>query len=81
MEIRFTSNVIVSEKGEVSKSACPVQIIFCLKEQNKKKLNRYVQNITGQSYLLCLNDMFLEVTAGFSTRSGLSSNQMVRVVY
>ncbi|KAI0931379.1 hypothetical protein AcW2_000283 [Taiwanofungus camphoratus] len=37
----FTSNVIVSEKGEVSKSACPVQIIFCLKEQNKKKLNSH----------------------------------------
>lgn len=38
---RFTSNVVVSEKGEVSKSACPVQIIFCLKEQNKKKLNSH----------------------------------------
>ncbi|KZT73214.1 glycosyltransferase family 2 protein [Daedalea quercina L-15889] len=37
----FTSNVVVSEKGEVSKSACPVQIIFCLKEQNKKKLNSH----------------------------------------
>ena len=38
---RFTSNVVVSEKGEVSKGACPVQIIFCLKEQNKKKLNSH----------------------------------------
>lgn len=37
----FTSNVVVSDKGEVSKSACPVQIIFCLKEQNKKKLNSH----------------------------------------
>lgn len=32
---------MVSEKGEVSKGACPVQIIFCLKEQNKKKLNSH----------------------------------------
>ncbi|KZT08571.1 glycosyltransferase family 2 protein [Laetiporus sulphureus 93-53] len=37
----FTSNVVVSEKGEVSTGACPVQIIFCLKEQNKKKLNSH----------------------------------------
>ncbi|CCM03651.1 uncharacterized protein FIBRA_05795 [Fibroporia radiculosa] len=37
----FTSNVVISEKGEVSKSACPIQIIFCLKEQNKKKLNSH----------------------------------------
>lgn len=37
----FTSNVVVSDKGEISKSACPVQIIFCLKEQNKKKLNSH----------------------------------------
>ncbi|KAL5519166.1 CHS2 [Sanghuangporus vaninii] len=37
----YTSNVVVSEAGEVSKGACPVQIIFCLKEQNKKKLNSH----------------------------------------
>ncbi|KAI0778781.1 chitin synthase [Trametes elegans] len=37
----FTSNVVVSERGEVSQGACPVQIIFCLKEQNKKKLNSH----------------------------------------
>ncbi|TBU49278.1 chitin synthase [Dichomitus squalens] len=37
----YTSNVIVTERGEVSQSACPVQIIFCLKEQNKKKLNSH----------------------------------------
>ncbi|KAL6304892.1 chitin synthase 2 [Sparassis latifolia] len=37
----YTSNVVVSEKGEVSMGACPVQIIFCLKEQNKKKLNSH----------------------------------------
>ncbi|KAH9929752.1 uncharacterized protein B0H18DRAFT_1117301 [Fomitopsis serialis] len=28
-------------EGEISKSACPVQVIFCLKEQNKKKLNSH----------------------------------------
>jgi chitin synthase len=37
----YTSNVIVTESGEVSQGACPVQIIFCLKEQNKKKLNSH----------------------------------------
>jgi cellulose synthase/poly-beta-1,6-N-acetylglucosamine synthase-like glycosyltransferase len=38
---RYTSNVIVTESGEVSQGACPVQLIFCLKEQNKKKLNSH----------------------------------------
>lgn len=38
---RYTSNVIVTDSGEVSQGACPVQIIFCLKEQNKKKLNSH----------------------------------------
>ncbi|KDQ63192.1 glycosyltransferase family 2 protein [Jaapia argillacea MUCL 33604] len=37
----FTSNVVVTETGEVSNGACPVQVIFCLKEQNKKKLNSH----------------------------------------
>ncbi|KAH7886159.1 glycosyltransferase family 2 protein [Phlebopus sp. FC_14] len=37
----YTSNVVVSETGEVSSGACPVQILFCLKEQNKKKLNSH----------------------------------------
>ena len=39
---RYTSHVVVTEKGEVSQGACPVQIVFCLKEQNKKK-----KEITG----------------------------------
>ncbi|KAJ3477033.1 hypothetical protein NLI96_g10743 [Meripilus lineatus] len=30
-----------SNRGEVSPGPCPVQIIFCLKEQNKKKLNSH----------------------------------------
>jgi chitin synthase len=38
---RYTSNVVVSESGEVSMGSCPVQILFCLKEQNKKKLNSH----------------------------------------
>lgn len=38
---RYTSNVVVTETGEVSQGACPVQILFCLKEQNKKKLNSH----------------------------------------
>lgn len=37
----YTSNVVVTESGEVSPGSCPVQIIFCLKEQNKKKLNSH----------------------------------------
>ena len=38
---RYTTNVVVSDTGEVSASACPVQVLFCLKEQNKKKLNSH----------------------------------------
>ncbi|KDQ14463.1 glycosyltransferase family 2 protein [Botryobasidium botryosum FD-172 SS1] len=37
----FTSQVMVSDTGEVSAAPCPVQILFCLKEQNKKKLNSH----------------------------------------
>lgn len=37
----YTSSVVVTETGEVSQGSCPVQIIFCLKEQNKKKLNSH----------------------------------------
>ena len=37
----YTSSVVCSDSGEVSMGACPVQIIFCLKEQNKKKLNSH----------------------------------------
>lgn len=33
--------MIVTETGEVSTGSCPVQILFCLKEQNKKKLNSH----------------------------------------
>jgi len=36
-----TTNVIVTETGEVSQGSCPIQILFCLKEQNKKKLNSH----------------------------------------
>ncbi|CAK5280720.1 unnamed protein product [Mycena citricolor] len=37
----YTSTVIATAAGEVSQGTCPVQIIFCLKEQNKKKLNSH----------------------------------------
>ncbi|OBZ78918.1 Chitin synthase 2 [Grifola frondosa] len=37
----YTSSVVVTDRGEVSHGPCPVQIIFCLKEQNKKKLNSH----------------------------------------
>lgn len=39
--LRYTSQVIVTPTGEVSQGTIPVQIIFCLKEQNKKKLNSH----------------------------------------
>lgn len=31
----------MTETGEVAMGTCPVQILFCLKEQNKKKLNSH----------------------------------------
>ncbi|KAL7422351.1 Chitin synthase, class 2 [Cryptotrichosporon argae] len=37
----YTSQVVVSESGEVGFGSVPVQIVFCLKEQNKKKLNSH----------------------------------------
>ncbi|KAK7063807.1 chitin synthase [Favolaschia claudopus] len=37
----YTSTVIATPSGEVSQGSCPVQILFCLKEQNKKKLNSH----------------------------------------
>ncbi len=39
--VRYSTSVIVTETGEVSQGTCPVQILFCLKEQNKKKLNSH----------------------------------------
>ena len=41
LTFRYTTNVIVTNTGEVSMSPCPVQILFCLKEQSKKKLNSH----------------------------------------
>ena len=41
LSFRYTTNVVVTDTGEVSASPCPVQILFCLKEQNKKKLNSH----------------------------------------
>lgn len=37
----YTTSAIVTSTGEVSQGPCPVQILFCLKEQNKKKLNSH----------------------------------------
>ncbi|KAH7916371.1 chitin synthase-domain-containing protein [Hygrophoropsis aurantiaca] len=37
----YTTNAIVTDTGEVSFGACPIQVLFCLKEQNKKKLNSH----------------------------------------
>jgi len=37
----YTTTAIVTENGEVGTNTCPVQVLFCLKEQNKKKLNSH----------------------------------------
>ena len=37
----YTSQVMVTETGEISQNACPVQILFCLKEKNAKKINSH----------------------------------------
>ncbi|KAJ9474819.1 Chitin synthase 1 [Pseudozyma hubeiensis] len=37
----YTTRVQVTEKGEVQVTPCPIQVVFCLKEQNKKKLNSH----------------------------------------
>ncbi|KIY69374.1 glycosyltransferase family 2 protein [Cylindrobasidium torrendii FP15055 ss-10] len=37
----YTSTVTVTALGEVAQGTCPVQVLFCLKEQNKKKLNSH----------------------------------------
>jgi Chitin synthase len=55
---RYTTNVIVTDTGEVSTSACPVQILFCLKEQNKKKLNSHRWFFNAFGPLLKPNGMY-----------------------
>lgn len=37
----YTSQVVVSESGEVGFGAVPVQMLICLKEKNAKKLNSH----------------------------------------
>ncbi|GJN89882.1 hypothetical protein Rhopal_002871-T1 [Rhodotorula paludigena] len=37
----YTSQVVVDDKGNVSGGIAPIQIVFCLKEQNQKKLNSH----------------------------------------
>ncbi|KAF5385268.1 hypothetical protein D9615_001155 [Tricholomella constricta] len=37
----YTSSVVVTDSGEVGQGSCPIQVLFCLKEQNKKKLNSH----------------------------------------
>ncbi|SPO27806.1 probable Chitin synthase 2 [Ustilago trichophora] len=37
----YTTRVQVTDKGEVQVTPCPIQVVFCLKEQNKKKLNSH----------------------------------------
>ena len=33
--------MVVTDTGEVSTGSCPVQVIFCLKEKNQKKINSH----------------------------------------
>jgi chitin synthase len=37
----YTSQIVVTETGEVGFGSVPVQMIFCLKERNQKKLNSH----------------------------------------
>ncbi|KZT32139.1 glycosyltransferase family 2 protein [Sistotremastrum suecicum HHB10207 ss-3] len=37
----YTSRIVVSKNGEVGRGPCPIQFLFCLKEQNAKKLNSH----------------------------------------
>ncbi|EPQ29010.1 uncharacterized protein PFL1_03300 [Pseudozyma flocculosa PF-1] len=37
----YTTRVQVTDKGEVRVAPCPIQVVFCLKEENKKKLNSH----------------------------------------
>lgn len=37
----LSSQVYVKPDGTVEVAPCPVQVVFCLKEQNKKKLNSH----------------------------------------
>ncbi len=37
----YTSQVVVSETGEVGFGSVPIQMLFCLKEKNAKKLNSH----------------------------------------
>ncbi|GAA5918550.1 hypothetical protein JCM1841_003297 [Sporobolomyces salmonicolor] len=37
----YTTNVVVDANGQVSGGISPIQVLFCLKEQNKKKLNSH----------------------------------------
>ncbi|GAA5956701.1 hypothetical protein JCM3765_005709 [Sporobolomyces pararoseus] len=37
----YTTNVVVDKNGEVRGGISPVQVLFCLKETNKKKLNSH----------------------------------------
>ncbi len=37
----YTTQVVVGADGTVQVGSCPVQVIFCLKEQNQKKINSH----------------------------------------
>ncbi|KAG9102269.1 Chitin synthase, class 2 [Ceratobasidium sp. UAMH 11750] len=52
---KYTSTAIVSETGEVTQGSTPVQILFCLKEQNQKKLNSHCWLFNAFGLLIKLN--------------------------
>lgn len=64
---RYTSHVVVTDRGEVSQGACPVQIVFCLKEQNKKKLNSHRWFFNAFGPLVKPNGMYDRLTHCTST--------------
>ena len=66
---RYTSSVIVTETGEVSTGSFPVQILFCLKEQNKKKLNSHRWFFNAFGPLIRPNGMWILLPIFFSKLS------------
>lgn len=59
--LRYTTNVVVTDTGEVSSGACPVQVLFCLKEQNKKKLNSHRWFFNGFGPLINPNGKIIPI--------------------
>jgi hypothetical protein len=65
--LRYTSQVVVSDSGEVGFGSVPVQILFCLKEQ--------ASVLTRLSRPACCHPLTSHRTRRSSTRTGGSSSR------